>query len=83
MLEVTDKVSDGATRVQDYRTRRVELGGWPVRVTSYQQGMTFRCTVENLDPGATIARAEAATREEAERVASEKAAARLGRTRTF
>ena len=75
--------ASGATRVEDHVSRRAELAGWPVQITSYRLGGVFRCTVANLDPGATIARAEGATREEAERVASEKAAARLGRTRTF
>jgi hypothetical protein len=73
----------GATRAEDHASRRAELGGWPVEITSYRLGAVFRCTVANVDPGATIARAEAATREEAERVASEKAASRLSRTRTF
>lgn len=70
-------------RVEDHRTRRDEVAGWPVEITSYRLGPAFRCSVANLDPGATIARAEGASREEAERVALEKAAARLARTRTF
>jgi hypothetical protein len=73
----------GAGRAEGYISRRAELAGWPVQITSYRLGDTFRCTVDNVDPGATIARAEAATREEAERIACEKAKARLGRTRTF
>ena len=75
--------ASGTMRVEDHVSRRAELTGWPVQITSYRLGSVFRCTVANLDPGATIARAEGATREEAERVASEKAIARLGRTRTF
>ncbi len=70
-------------RAEGYRTRRAELAGWPVEITSYKAGPVYRCTIANLDPGATIARAEAGSRDEAERIASEKAAARLGRTRTY
>lgn len=75
--------TSGVLRVEDHVSMRAELAGWPVQITSYRLGSVFRCTVANLDPGATVARAEGATREEAERVASEKAAARLRRTRTY
>ncbi|HET6469424.1 MAG TPA: hypothetical protein VFG43_13710 [Geminicoccaceae bacterium] len=73
----------GTLRALDYRSRRTELAGWPVRVTSYQLGDRFRSEVDNVDPGAVIARAEAASREEAEEIACTKATQRLGRTRTF
>jgi hypothetical protein len=64
-------------RAEDYRTVLQEINGRKVNVTSYKIGGQFYCHVTNVDPDATISRAEAATREEAEQAALEKAAARL------
>lgn len=65
----------------DYLRRQQEVQGWGVTVTSYQLGDRYYCTIENVDPGARIARAEGATREDAERQALEKASKYLARTR--
>ena len=73
----------GTVRVEDYRVRRAELAGWPVEITSYRAGPTWRCTIANLEPGATVARAEGGSRDEAEQLAIGKATERLARTRTF
>ncbi|MDZ7363701.1 MAG: hypothetical protein ONB46_23735 [candidate division KSB1 bacterium] len=62
---------------EDYRTILHEINGQKVNVTSYKIGEQFYCHVTNVDPDATISRAEAATREDAEKAAMEKAAARL------
>ena len=70
-------------RPEDYRRGRLELAGWPVGVVSYKLGERWFCEVDNISPGARIARAEGATREEAERRALADAERRLGRTRTF
>ena len=43
----------------------MEVNGVPVRVTTYKIGDNFYCHVYNVDPGATIARSTAATREKA------------------
>lgn len=67
-------------RAEDYQRRRQELAGWPVGIVSYKLGDRFICEVDNVSPGARVARAEAATREEAERAAMESAERRLGRT---
>ena len=53
------------------------MAGISLKLTSYQIGDRFYCHVSNFDPGATIARAEAASPEEAEREALRKARARL------
>jgi hypothetical protein len=66
---------------EDFRERRDEIGGWAVNVVSYKIGDRFYCTIDNVDPGARFARAEGATREEAESAASEKAARFLQQTR--
>jgi hypothetical protein len=64
-------------RAEDYRAVLQEINGRKVKVTSYKIGGQFYCHVTNVDPDATISRAEADTREEAEKAALEKAAARL------
>jgi hypothetical protein len=69
------------SKVEGHRVERRTLEGTRVEVTSYRIGGTYHCHVANLDPGATIARASAATAEEAIRVALEKASAALGRRR--
>ncbi len=48
---------------------------------SYRLGDTYYCSVDNVDPGAVVARADAATRAEAEGAAVEKARQRIGKTR--
>jgi hypothetical protein len=67
-------------RAEDYQRRRQELAGWPVGIVSYKLGDRFICEIDNASPGARVARAEGATREEAERIAMESAERRLGRT---
>ena len=68
---------------EDYKTRVESAGDWRLRVTSYKLGDKFICTVDNFDPGATLARAEAKTRQEAESAALEKARHMVGKTRKF
>jgi hypothetical protein len=67
-------------RAEDYSTRTLELQGWKVKLTSYRLGNTFHCTADNVEPGAWIARAQGATREEAEERACQRATELLGRT---
>lgn len=67
-------------RAEAYQRRRQELAGWPVGIVSYRLGERFICEVDNVDPGARVARAEGATREDAERAALTTAERRLGRT---
>jgi hypothetical protein len=68
-------------RAEDYQRRRQELAGWPVGIVSYKLGDRYVCEIDNVSPGARVARAEGSTREEAERAAIEAAERRLGRTR--
>jgi hypothetical protein len=68
-------------RAEEYQRRREELAGWPVGIVSYKLGERFICEIDNVSPGARVARAEGATREEAERAAIATAERRLGRTR--
>lgn len=50
----------------DQRVRLDNVGPVRVRITSYQLGDEFRCTIDNVDPGATIARGRGVTRAAAE-----------------
>lgn len=68
-------------RAEEYRSFEERLERWPVRFTSYRLGDRYHCQVDNVEPGAVIARAEGATREDAERAAREQARRRLSRGR--
>ena len=70
-------------KAEDYAERRSTIDGWPVNIVTYRIGERYYCTIDNVDPGARFARAEAATREDAERVALEKAQRYLKQTRKF
>jgi hypothetical protein len=66
---------------EDHEERTIEVAGWRARVRSHRLGDAYYCTVDNVDPGARVARGTGATREEAERIALERAATRLAATR--
>ena len=68
---------------EDYSRRQLELAGWPVTIETYKLGEVYHCTIANVDPGARFARADDASREEAERLAIEKATRHLAQTRRF
>ena len=70
-------------KAEQYSRDERELAGWRVTVETYALGGVYHCTIANLDPGARIARADGATREEAEQKAIEKATRYLGQTRRF
>ncbi len=66
---------------EDHSERTLELAGWPVRVTSYKLGRNYRARADNVSPGANIARAVGATKEEAEQRVLAQAEERLASTR--
>ena len=66
---------------RNYSERRAEAAGWPIKIVSYQLGERYYCTVDNVSPGAWIAKTEGASREEAEKKAMERAAELLAKTR--
>jgi dsRNA-specific ribonuclease len=70
-------------RPEEYQRRQEKLAGWKVGIVSYRLGERYYCTVDNVSPGARLARGEGATREEAERQALDKAQKMLSGTRTF
>lgn len=68
-------------KAEEYRERRVELAGWPVNVTTWRLGTVYHAQADNVSPGACLARAEGATREEAERQVLSRAGELLATTR--
>lgn len=70
-------------KAQNFSQRRAEAAGWLVNIASYQLGDKFYCTIDNVSPGAWIAKGEGSTREEAEKKALERATELLARTRKF
>lgn len=68
-------------RSEHYQRRQADLDGWQVGIVSYKLGSRFICEIDNIDPGARLARAEGATREAAEQAAMVTAQRRLARTR--
>jgi len=70
-------------KAEDYTERHEEIDGWKVHIVTYRIGEHYYCTIDNVDPGARFARAEGATREEAESTALQKAQKYLKQTRKF
>ena len=66
---------------KEFRHRPDVIDGWEVRVTSYVIAGAWCCRVDNVSPGATVARARAESRDQAETEAIERARQRLRTTR--
>ena len=66
-----------------YSRREQALAGWPISIETYKLGDVYHCTISNVDPGARFARADGATKAEAEERALEKAERYLAQTRRF
>ena len=64
-----------------YSKRQEQVGRWKVNIVSYKLGDQYYCTVDNVEPGATLARGKGSTREEAEKKALERAKELLAKTR--
>jgi hypothetical protein len=70
-----------AMRAENFAERSLELSGWPVNVSSYKLGQEWHAKADNVSPGAALARATGASREEAENQVIERARNLLARTR--
>ena len=68
-------------KAEEYQERKLELAGWPVNVSSYRLDAEWHAKADNVSPGANLARAVGATREEAEDKVLKRAEELLGRTR--
>jgi len=67
--------------IEGYSRRQEQVGRWKVNIVSYKLGDQYYCTVDNVEPGATLARGQGSTREEAEKKALERAKELLAKTR--
>ena len=67
-------------RSRGYQERKIDLDGWPVRLTSYQVGDQYVCQADNVSPGACLARMAADTAQAAESQAISKARHLLSKT---
>ena len=76
-----EPAGDTSMKPEEYSRRQQEVGRWKINIISFKLGDRYYCTVDNVEPGAWLARAESGTRAEAERIAIEKATAMLSRTR--
>ncbi|MGH7469901.1 MAG: hypothetical protein ACRENP_18285 [Longimicrobiales bacterium] len=76
-------MSQPELRAQEYETHEQTLQGWAVRVITYRIGDMYYASIESVDPGAPIARAQGRTHAEALGIVRQKAAERLARTRRF
>lgn len=65
---------------REFRTSNEELEGWPVRITNYRIGPRYYCHIDNVSPGAIVARASGATAEAARTKAVGHARERLAKT---
>ena len=68
-------------KAEEFQERKLELAGWPVNISSYRLDSVWHAKADNVSPGAGLARASGATREEAENAVIQRAETLLGRTR--
>ena len=72
-----------AQKPAEYKERKEKVPPFAIHVVSYRLGERWHCVVDNVDPGAVVARAQGATREEAEGEAVGKAREFVAKTRVF
>lgn len=59
-------------KAEEYRIEQRPFAGIEIKITTYKIGRQYYAHVANVDPGATIARSEGNSREEAIQKALEK-----------
>ena len=68
-------------KAEEYSRCEQELAGWSISIETYRLGEVYHSTISSVDAGARFARADGATKEEAEQRALDKAARYLAQTR--
>ncbi len=71
-----------AERAQEYQRRQEQVGEFQIGIESYRLGDTYYCRVDNVSPGALLARGQGSTREEAEADAVKEAKEKIAQTKT-
>jgi hypothetical protein len=66
---------------EELNKRQLLVAGWPANITSYRVGSNWHCTVDNVSPGAVIARTSGARRGEVENKALDRAEELLRHTK--
>ena len=61
-------------RAEEYRELKIPIAGWEINLTSYRLGDVWHAKADNVSPGAVLARASGATRQEAESAVQSRAA---------
>jgi hypothetical protein len=64
-------------KAENYQKEKREVEGKMINITTYKIGERYFCHIDNVSPGATIARTEGATLEEARELALQKVTVRL------
>jgi len=82
-LCVSASKNGSSMKAEEFTERKQTIDGWKVNVVTYRIGERWYCSIDNVDPGASFARAEGASREEVERAGLEKAQKYLKQTRRF
>lgn len=62
---------------ENYQKEKTEIEGRMINITTYKIGECYYCHIDNVSPGATIARTQGDSREEARELALQKATRRL------
>ena len=65
---------------EEYTERKMDIEGWPVNITTYRLGDEWYCKVDNVSPGAWLARTKGASREAVEKDAIGRARGHLSKT---
>ncbi len=66
---------------EEYQERTETVGDFEIHIVTYRLGETWHCKVDNVSPGALIARGTGTTREDAEMSTVELARQRVAATR--
>ena len=66
-------------KAEEYKERKEQLSGWPVRIVSYKLGATYYVSIHNEEPGAWIVKGEGNSLADAEAKARQEAAEALAK----
>ena len=66
-------------KTEEYKERKEQLSGWPVRIISYKLGTTYYVSINNEEPGAWIVKGEGPSLQDAETKARKEAAEALAK----
>ena len=64
---------------EEYSEKKTELSGWPVNIVTYRLESVYYTSVDNIDPGAWVVKAEGPTQQAAEAKAIKEAEALLAK----